>query len=247
MPNINEKRDRSSIEPDGSDVESDGNRRAAKASKAAAAEATSEAAKTNIANTEEELLGDDDYIIDEDEEDSYYGEDEEEDDDYDDDKDDTDGEVEITRTGKSVVQTMLSLGCFEPLPVIFSRQARTLPETPPIGGGGVPEEEIQNMAKYAKESWLRMNQTERKMAKFGGSNVRYVVSDKDQPDRVTGIAQTQEALCAMLHISVEDLIESDITVKGTVVKSAFVKSFEGSEEEWAELEAGASTNKREAM
>jgi len=92
-------------------------------------------------------LGDDDYHHDE-----------SDDDDFDDaadgaSNDDSVDEIEITHTGKSVVQEMLSLGCFELMPIIRS-----------IGGDGVPAEEVKNMELYQQESWRRTGQNERKMA-----------------------------------------------------------------------------------
>jgi len=54
-------------------------------------------------------------------------------------------------TGERVVQTILSLGCFERIPIIVHN-----------GGGAVPAEEVENMEMYQPESWKRMDRSEQK-------------------------------------------------------------------------------------
>jgi len=104
------------------------------------------------------------------------------------DEDDVDVEVEDAcdddpddHTGKSVVQEMLYLDCFEPMPILLH-----------IRGGGVPAEEVKNMGIYQQESWMRMDRRERKMAsKYGTRRCFYIAfAVEDDSNRVLLLENT---------------------------------------------------------
>ena len=64
-----------------------------------------------------------------------------------------DEEIEKTHTEKSFMELFDSIPGFGPMPELL-----------PIGGGGIPSEEVENMVTYREQSWHRMGSRKQDLA-----------------------------------------------------------------------------------
>jgi len=114
----------------------------------------------------------------------------------------------------------------------------SLQELAPIGGGGVPAEEVQNMVTYQEQSWLRMEQCKQNVSTGKSRAITFIVSDEDDPDRVLWVAENGVSLWTKSRMN-----RVPIAKTGTVVKHFFfVKPFFAVDSDLAPLHAEATMN-----